>query len=315
MALPKLHITNGSVLTDYLKELDFTGVFLTWQEILCEGPTQEVINTESFFKERYTFLSQNYNVSDRSVYDFPEQLKKLDDLSQYSEIILWFEYDLFCHINMCAAISILKRNTCKVPIRLVCSGRIHGVTDLKGLGELTEAQLLQHYKDRIELQDYDLELAEQVWQVYCGIDHNLFLPLIVKKSSFQYMSNCLKAHIKRFPDSKNGLSTLEYNILKLLEQNKDIKSKHHLLGYILNYQGYYGFGDSQLERIINKLAIFYDEQHDTLILNRKGHEALLGLHNFSNEINDSIAFGGVRKLDYQFNRTENKLIKTVGNAN
>ena len=111
------------------------------------------------------------------------------------------------------------------------------------------------------------------------------------------------------------ISDFPIRILKLLEKNKDIKSKHHLLGYILNYQGYYGFGDSQLERIINKLAIFYDEEQDALTLNRKGYEALLGLHNFSNEINDDLVFGGVRKLDFQFNRKENKLIKTVPNAN
>ena len=34
-----LHITNGNVLTDYLRELDFNDDILTWQEMLCEGPT------------------------------------------------------------------------------------------------------------------------------------------------------------------------------------------------------------------------------------------------------------------------------------
>ncbi len=313
MALPKLHITNGSVLTDYLNELDFKGEFLTWQEILCEGPTLKNIDSEAFFKKRYEFLSENYDVS-KEVYDFPEQLKKLDNLSVYSEILLWFEYDLFCHINMCAVISLLKKKRCKLPIYLVCSGRIHGVSDLKGLGELNEAQLIQHYDDRVQLNIEDIDLADYVWSIYCGKDHNLFKPLLVKKSSFKYLSNCLKAHLKRFPDSKNGLSTLEYNVLKLLEQNQDIKSKHHLLGYILNYQGYYGFGDSQLERIIHKLSLFFDEDENSLKLNRKGHEALLGSHNFAEEINDRVVFGGVQKLAYQFNRTENKLIKTVINA-
>ncbi|RZW40183.1 MAG: DUF1835 domain-containing protein, partial [Flavobacteriaceae bacterium] len=39
-----LHITNGNSLTDYLKELDIVGDILTWQEMLCEGPTISNIN-------------------------------------------------------------------------------------------------------------------------------------------------------------------------------------------------------------------------------------------------------------------------------
>ena len=33
---------------------------------------------------------------------------------------------------------------------------------------------------------------------------------------------------------------------------QEIKSLHHLLGYALNYQGYYGFGDLQLKRLIKR---------------------------------------------------------------
>ncbi len=51
-----LHITNGSSLTNYLKELDFTDDMLTWQEMLCEGPTIPGISSEEFFELRKTFL-------------------------------------------------------------------------------------------------------------------------------------------------------------------------------------------------------------------------------------------------------------------
>ncbi len=124
------------------------------------------------------------------------------------------------------------------------------------------------------------------------------------------MSNCLKAHLKRFPDSKNGLNTLENNILEIV-RSSEIKSRHHLLGYALNYQGYYGFGDIQFERFINNLSIFFNETEDSLTLNRKGHEALINQHNFASELNNNIDYGGVNRLDFQFNTDENKLIKTI----
>lgn len=303
-----LHITNGNAFTNVLKELEIKGDILTWQEMLCEGPTIAHIDSEDFIKVRQQFLSDFYNI-EINVDELKKELNKLNDVSDYTEIVLWFEYDLFCHINMLGVMSLLHQKGINLPLYLVCSGRIEGEKNLKGLSELTPQQLYKHYEERIELTDEDRDLSISLWRTYCGKDHNLFKPYIVQKSSFKYLSNCLKAHLRRFPDSKTGLSVLEKNTLEIVRDN-DIKSKHHLLGYVLNYQGYYGFGDLQLERMIQQLSLFFDEQEDQLKLNRKGHEALVKIHNFSIEINNNMIYGGLNRLDYQFNKNENKLVKT-----
>ena len=308
-----LHITNGNSLTDVLKELEFKGEILTWQEILCEGPTISHIDSQEFIDVRKQFLSDFYNIEINEV-EFKKELDKLNDIESYNEIILWFEYDLFCHINLIGVMSLLHQKGINLPLFLVCSGRIEGEKNLKGLSELTQEQLYTHYDERIELTDGDKDLAISLWRTYCGKDHNLFKRYIVQESSFKYLSNCLKAHLKRFPDSKSGLSVLEKNILEIVRENS-IKSKHHLLGYILNYQGYYGYGDLQLEHMINQLSLFFDENENQLKLNRKGHEALVKIHNFSIEINNSMTYGGLNRLDFQFNKDENKLVKTNINVN
>ena len=304
-----LHITNGESLTKFLKELNVEGVYLTWEEMLCEGPTVAGIDSDEFFNTRKKFLIDTYKIEIDEA-EYRKQLNKLNKHEQYSQIVLWFEYDLFCHINLMAVISLLHQREIELPLYLVCSGRVEGEKSLKGLAELSPAQLLSHYENKVKLTDDDIDLAITLWRTYCGRDHNIFKPYIVKPSSFPYLSNCLKAHLKRFPDSKNGLNTLEKNILEIVMTN-DIKSRHHLLGYALNYQGYYGFGDIQFERLINNLSIFFDEENDKLTLNRKGHEALINQHNFALELNNDIDYGGVNRLDFQFNIEENKLIKTV----
>ncbi|MFD2823510.1 DUF1835 domain-containing protein [Lacinutrix iliipiscaria] len=313
MADQVLHITNGSSLTHYLNELDFKGDFLTWHEMLCEGPTVKHINSDDFISVRKAFLNQFYDV-EIDEYEYKTELHKLDATEKYSEIILWFEYDLFCHINMVAVISLLNEKKITLPISLVCSGRIPGEINLKGLSELTPEQIDEHYKNRIKLTTKDIDIATSVWQIYCGKDHNLLKPFITKKSSYEYLGCCLKAHLRRFPDYKSGLSVIEHNILNLLNKY-EVNSKHHLLGYALNYQGYYGFGDIQLMRMIDKLSIFYTEENNQVKLNRKGHDVLLKHHNFASEINDAMIFGGLNRLDYQFNKKENKLIKTILHAN
>ncbi len=307
-----LHITNGTSLTSYLQDLNITGNILTWHEMLCEGPTTKELGSDTFINARKSFLNTTYNI-EIDIEEYKEEIGELNYTSNYSEIVLWFEYDLFCHINMIAVISLLLQKQITLPIYLVCSGRVKTSKDLKGLSELSPEQLRQHYKDKILLTKEDLELAKTLWDIYCGTDHNLLKPFIVTSSSFKYMSNCLKAHLKRFPDSKNGLSALEQNILDIVKSNT-IKSKHHLLGYALNYQGYYGYGDMQFERMIENLSIFLFEDEHSITLNRKGHDALMNQYNFSETVNNDINFGGINRLDYQFDKLQNKLVKSHSNV-
>lgn len=307
-----LHITNGDSLTTFLNQLSVQGEKLTWQEMLCEGPTTVSVYSEEFLKLRKSFFNDMYNIElDTEI--ISEELDKLNHAEKYSEIVLWFEYDLFCHINMVAIISLIQQKKIQLPIYLVCSGRVESSKNLKGLAELSAEELQKHYKNKILLNSQDLDIASTIWGIYCGIDHNLLKPYIVKSSSFKYLSNCLKAHLERFPDSVSGLNILESNILEIIS-NQNITSKHHLLGYALNYQGYYGFGDIQLSRIIDELSIFYTVEENSIILNRKGHEALLGQYNFATELNNKMIYGGVEKFNFQFSKSKNQLINSLLNA-
>ena len=308
-----LHITNGTVLTQKLIDLNIEGEFLTWQEMLCEGPTLEVVYSEKFFNLRKQFFTEYYN-TDLDFSKIELELKKLESTENYSEIVLWFEFDLFCHINLMAVICLIQQKNISLPLYLVCSGKIRGTKNLKGLAELSTGHLIKHFNDKVLLSKDSIELARTIWGIYCGKDHNLFKPYIVKTSQYIYLNNCLKAHLERFPNSITGLNVLEKNILEIVRDNK-INSHHHLLGYALNYQGYYGYGDLQILRIIDKLKVFFKESEDLIELNRKGHEALLGIHNFALELNNNMTYGGLRKFNFQFNKKENKLIKMVSYGN
>lgn len=308
-----LHITNGTNLTNYLERENYEGEMLTWHEMLCEGPTEKMIDTASFFKKRKAFLETVYSV-EYDILKVQSEIKKTNYVNKYQEVVLWFEYDLFCHINLIAAISLLKQKGIRIPISLVCSGRVDNEKDLKGLAQLTPTQLKAHYQNRLKLTIDDIAIAQKAWRIYCDNDHNLLKPLITRPSNFKYLSICLKAHLKRFPDTRSGLSTLEFNILKLIKEYI-IKSRHHLVGYVLHYQGYYGFGDMQIARLVKELELFYTETEDALTLSRDGYLALEHQKNYSKALNCNFVFGGVNKCEFQFDKKRNKLIKKIVNAN
>ncbi|WP_025739396.1 DUF1835 domain-containing protein [Aquimarina pacifica] len=311
MKVNTLHITNGDSLTTRLQESNLvTGEFLTWREMLCEGPTDIKIETEDAIKKRKAFLKKYYRIPAIDYKDkFISQIKKLDSVDEYDEIILWFEYDLFCHINMIAAISLLMRKEISnIPVYLVCSGRVENEQRLYGLCELSDSLLNKHYQNKTLLTNDDLELASHIWTLYCESKPAKIAGQIKKSSSFQYLSICLRAHLQRFPNMLTGLNVLEHNILEMID-NHHIKNIKHLMGYTLEYQGYYGYGDMQIKRVFARLFQFLNQTKDQLLLSERGKLALQHKKNFYNTQVLDWHYGGVKKYDYLYNNETNTLLK------
>ena len=304
-----LHITNGDSLTERLESIHLNGEIVVWREMLCEGPTISQVGDARFVALRKKFLQEEYGVSD-TFYEkeFLSQLNKLDAIDKYDEIILWFEFDLFCHINMLAAISYLIQKKKTESLYLVCSGRVPGEKELIGLSELNDKQLMSHYENKIKLSEDDLDMAQFIWQLYCGKDPNKLKPEIRKSSNFKYLSSCIRAHIERYPNVHTGLNSLETNILRLIER-EHITSEHQLCGYALSYQGYYGYSDTMILKIIDKLRPFFQQGPNGLELNMNGQFALDGTHNFYREVKNDEVYGGTGKYDFLYSPENHQLLK------
>ncbi|AXG71307.1 hypothetical protein KORDIASMS9_03564 [Kordia sp. SMS9] len=302
-----LHILNGDSLTPRLAKLGITDDQLVWREMLCEGKTAYDLKSDAFKEARMEYLKQF--IDTEMTYDTSFLIPLLTtNFAKYTSVVLWFEYDLFCHINMMAALSHLKHLKITGNIYLVCSGWIEHEKNLKGLGELSDKQLKTHYQEKIELTKDDLELADTLWKLYCSDNHIDFKKYVTTSSSFPYLSNCINAHLKRFPNISSGLNVLESHILKIIHK-EEIKNTRQLTGYILQYQGYYGFGDLQIARIIEKLAAFYDTKNDRLTLNRIGLLAIDEMKNFYDQLSDNTTFGNCHKYSYCYHSSEQILTK------
>ena len=304
-----LHIINGDSLTEQVKELELPGEIVVWRELLCEGPCTQEVGSSEFIKLRQKFLKEAYDISPENYQDrFVTQLNKLKAFQDYNHVVLWFEFDLFCHINMLAAISFYLENKPNVPFYLVCSKRQKGEEELLPLSQLPLKHLLNHFKNKIKLDKEDLEIATLVWELYCGNNPIKLKQQIKKTSNFEYLSSCIRAHIERFPNSRTGINSLEKNVLKLVEQ-QHITSMNQLLGYALQYQGYYGYSDSQMERVLNKLSIFYTLENDRLKLTRDGLDALEKKKNFYRDLMNDEYYGGAKIYDYLYDSDSHKVLK------
>lgn len=232
-----LHITNGDHFTERLKKLDIKGDIITWREMLCEGRTLAQVGSESFWKTRFDFLHKNYQVSKSAFIE--KTLKEYRNLCNHKKqdrIVLWFEYDLFCQINLVAVLSWLLANRKDAEISLVCSGNVGERKKGDTLGELTDEALLDLFAKRVVLSPDDIEFADYVWQLYCSNN-----PLALENLrdfdnyQFQYLAPAIKSHLKRFPSIANGLNEMEQRILKQVQENK-YTDKSAFLSAILRNQ-------------------------------------------------------------------------------
>ena len=309
MAEKLLHITNGDGLTEKLRQLKVSGDIVVWREMLSEGPTVAEVGSAEFKRIRKNFLKGTYGITAAEYQEkFLSELEKLADISEYEEIVLWFEFDLFSHMNMLALISFLMQGEKQIPFYLVCSGRLKGEIELQPLSELPMKHLEKHYKCKIELTRDDLEIATLIWELYSGDKPKRLISEIKKTSNFEYLSSCIRAHIERFPNAKSGLNTLENNVLKLIQEH-EISSLNQLLGYALQYQGYYGYGDVQMQRVLDKLKAFYKTTKSGVTLNEMGVKALEGKENFYQKLKDDEYYGGVKKYDFLYDPDSHNLLK------
>ncbi|WP_047789014.1 DUF1835 domain-containing protein [Tenacibaculum mesophilum] len=306
-----LHITNGDVTTQRLQELNIEGDIITWREMLCEGKTSVDVGSEDFWKTRFDFLKTTYKITKKKFIDYTlKEYRNLCNQKQQDEIVLWFEYDLFCQVNMLAVISWLKRYRKNHKISLVTSGKVDNSKKLYGLGELSDDQLIEHFNNKIELSQDDIEYADYIWQLYCS-DSPLPLENAHKfnpKSPFVYLENAIKAHLLRFPSIENGLNYIENNILKVANEHT-FANQDELLRNLLTHQENYGFGDIQYVNKLESLKKLFTS-FDPVKLSKTGKKVLQNQTNYYAKIRSDFSYlGGAKKYSYLYVNSTDKLLK------
>jgi len=306
-----LHITNGDSTTNYLQKLNIQGDFITWREMLCEGKTEVNVGSEHFWKSRFVFLKESYRITKKQFIDLTlKEYRNLCNQKTQEEIVLWFEHDLFCQVNMLAVISWLKRYRKGRAISLVCSGTINESDKMFGLSQLSEKQIRNHYKNKIELTQDDIEYADYVWQLYCS-NNPIQLQNVYQyqpSETFKYLTDSLLSHLQRFPSLGNGLNAVENNILTIASKN-DFSTKNKLVGAILQSEDHYGFGDLQYFKKVEDLKHLF-HSFSPVELNKTGKKVQQQILNAYADVRNDFSFlGGAKKYNFLYDNSTQKLLQ------
>jgi hypothetical protein len=242
-----LHIHNGDSSANIAKESSIPGEHFAFRESLITGPTPADASGDQWRSVRAQHLSESYGIDlEECARSLLDQEIKLASATEYDEVVLWFEHDLFCQISLLYLLNwFAQRELGNTKLCLICVGEFPGKQDFRGLGELNAEEMASLFPDRQEVTSAQLKLGAIAWQAYCSPD-----PTEIKKvvdsdtSPLPFLGSALQAHLRRFPSTLNGLGRIEDTALKLISGGA--KTFIELFPQFANAEPVYGLGDAQL---------------------------------------------------------------------
>ena len=249
-----LHILNGDATLHKFKKTGLPGDVIVWREVLSEGPVNHIATYHDFFYSRSKWIKETYNselaeYNQKVIYEF----NRLKSCPQYDEVIFWFEFDLYCQINLIFLLDFLnKRNLGATKISLICPGNHPNYSDFRGIGQLTPAELSELILEKVELHKPDLEFASLAWKTYAGGDKQEIEKLLhASFGNLDKLKPALQAHLDRFPDQETGLNTIDELLISIT--NSGITSRSEIYNEFWKTTAIYGMGDAQIDTCLKEL--------------------------------------------------------------
>jgi len=234
------HMLPGDAQVGAFKNSGISGEMLVCRECLIEGDISGE-TLDEFFVNRSAFINAAYG-DDPANYNgvVASQFRPLKDLSVRDEINLWFEYELFCAANLWFCLSLLVNTEAAVyrvePIYRTTEDR------WEGFGGATGEDMRRCFESRIRLTDEDIELGSRLWTAFRTDDPAEMERLSDEVSpAFPYLSELCEAAALRDSEPKRIADEIKR------EGNEDFSD---IFAAFRQRAGIYGFGDSQLKRVL-----------------------------------------------------------------
>lgn len=272
-----VHIVNGDSTAQILSKTSIEGEVIVWREMLCEGDLHKDVGSDKFWLARYNYFENEVGVPRLEYFDKSiKEIQKIEGISKNSEVVLWFEYDLFCQVNLLALCTyLLKFYRKDIKYSLVCTGREKGKEALQSLSDysLNEYEYLQNNK--VNLSRNNFLFAEECWNLFVENNRQKLKEFDFNRSlKFNYLQMAINQHLKRFSNGSE-LNQIDNKILNIIDSGG--VSKNKIVRELLLWQQketVYGFGDLQYIMALDRLEKYYTIDNDLLILNDKGKAKL-----------------------------------------
>lgn len=248
-----VHILNGDATLEKFNQTTLGGEVVVWREMLSEGPVELSI-PDNFFELRANWFAtaikepaQNYR--QKVITEF----EKLAPARQFDEVVLWFEFDLHCQVNLIFLLHYFAGlNFPAGKLSLICPSEHPAHPDFRGMGELTPAELEALVKTRLPLTEKSIAIGSEAWKVYCSGDKNQITRFLDQDfGQLSCLKNALIAHRDRLRDNAGALSSFENQLITLVQ--KAGANRFAIYKQFWEGSAIYGISDVALNLYLDKL--------------------------------------------------------------
>ena len=170
------------------------------------------------------------------------ELEKLLEVGDGDEVNLWFEFELFCSVNMWFCLDLLSGS--EASIYRIMPVNVSPDDVWAGFGNHEERDLKECFQARLQFSQEDIGTGKSLWNAYRRRD----LDEIRRLGS--YRSACFP-FLKEVCDAAAEIDVRPLEVVKALrsEGMKDIET---IFPDFKKRAGVYGFGDSQVQQLIDR---------------------------------------------------------------
>lgn len=238
------HILPGDSLVEEFRKTNIYGEVIVCREALISGPV-DADSLDEFWQQRARFILTEYGDDEIEYLEkTAAELNKLTELDSGDEVNLWFEYELFCSVNLWFCLSLLKETSAKIyrvePIGLDEDKR------WDGFGMFDADDLQACFEMRAKLIEPEVEFGAKLWDTYR------------QKNEVKVKQIARNEHASAFPYLGEVAAAANEQDIQPLEILRSITSQGERdFGKIFvefkKRAGVYGYGDLQVKRLLDQL--------------------------------------------------------------
>ncbi len=240
----KVHVLAGDALAEDFKTTRLDGTIIVCRECLVEGDVKAE-NLDEFWQVRAEFIGDSHGEDKEKYFSgVKSEFERLKNLAvNAAEVNLWFEYELFCQVNMWFCLYFLCESEAKI---FRVAPVVRAADDVwKGFGRLDAVDLEKCFAERLEFSNEEIRLGADLWKAFQNSDYETLEKLSLTESKcFPYLKEVCRAEIEKNSRPQQVLA-------EIIATGKTDFAE--IFPEFAAQAGVYGFGDSQVKRILAEI--------------------------------------------------------------
>lgn len=238
-----LNVLAGDALAAEFRKTGIAGEIVVCRDALIAGPI-DAPDIDEFWAQRARFVLGEYGEDEISYQEkVADELERLSELSPADEVNLWFEYELFCSVNLWFCLSLIPEDGCSV--FRVSPSSLNRTDRWDGFGKMDAEDLIECHANRQELAVDDIALGRSLWDAYRAGDHDRLIMFAAgDPAAFPYLEEvCAAAAVQDMHPRE---------ILRSIKETGE-NDFGKIFAEFKKRAGVYGYGDLQVESLLQSL--------------------------------------------------------------